>query len=519
MTDVDLGPSLSRGETLAATVILLGTVFALQYLLPPVIVVLGGIIVGFSVAVYGVSFAIWRYARYVPDWLLALPIWVMLFVPGVMAVLFIVAFDVSFTLVNGIIFTSLLILIFVYWLVVPAALYQHFTERSRTVSIEEWPSITVLIPAHNETGYVGRCIRSFLRAEYPADKLEVIVVDDGSTDGTYDEAVRNATDAVTVLRKENGGKFSALNCGLQRASTELIVGVDADSMIEPKALKELVRTFEAKPDAWAIAGNVKVSNRGDSITNVQTLEYMVSINMFRRALDLVGLVKVVPGCLGLFRRDRVEAVGGFSGETVTEDFDLTLELLKEGGRVHYSSRAVVRTEAPDTWVDLYNQRLRWLRGSVQTVLKHRQIFLDATFGLLHRILVPYLFLSIAVIPFLGIAVLGTIVWTVLFGPFLELVGVFALFAFLEILFATLAILIESDVEDEDLSLVRYAPMMVVGYKQLHDLILVKSLFDVFTESEVSWTHAKRVRQREDGRSDETEPVDGNLEQYRNKRPR
>lgn len=519
MDAFDTESSLSPGEYLAAVLILLGTAFTLLYLLPTPIVILGGIIVGLSVGVYGASFAIFRYARYLPDWILAIPIWLMLLVPALIATLFVVTYDVHFTFLNAVIFCSLLILLFVYWLVVPSALFQHLREKNRSVSVERWPSITVLVPAYNEEGYVGRCIDSFLDAAYPAEKLDVVVIDDGSTDGTFEEAKRHAEDNVTVLRKANGGKHSALNYGLHHTTSELVVGVDADSMIERTALKELVRTYKSKPDSWAVAGNVKVANRGEFLPNVQALEYIVSINMFRRALDQVGLVKVVPGCLGLFRRDRVEEVGGFSGDTVTEDFDLTIELLKRGGRVHYSSRALVRTEVPDTWVDLYNQRLRWLRGSIQTVFKHRRIFFDAQFGLLHRILVPYIFLSIAVVPVLGIVVLGTVVWMALFGPLIELIGIFLLFALLEILFSTLAILIENDVENEELALVRYAPLTVIGYKQLHDMILVKSFVDVFTKSELSWTHAKRARQRGDETTEESDSADLDIEHHRNKRSR
>jgi cellulose synthase/poly-beta-1,6-N-acetylglucosamine synthase-like glycosyltransferase len=286
-----------------------------------------------------------------------------------------------------------------------------------------------------------------------------------------------------------------MNHGLEHVSTDLVIGVDADSRVEPDAVTELVRTYESKPGTCAVAGNVKVANRTSFLTKIQALEYIVSINMFRRAFDQIGLVKVVPGCLGLFDRARVEAAGGFSGDTVTEDFDLTIELLKNGGQIHYSSRAIVRTEVPDTWRGLYSQRLRWFRGTIQTALKHRGIFVNPRFGLLHGVLAPFLFFSIGVISILGMVVLGTILYMAVFGSLVQLVGVFVIFVLLESLFSTVAIRIENTVEDESLWLVLYSPLLVVGYKQLQDLIMIRSLLDVVAGRELGWTHADRVRQR------------------------
>lgn len=483
------------GEVLTAVVVLAATVLALFYLLPPPVVALGAAVVGLAIGVFGFAFAVFRYGRYVPDRLQAVPVWVILLVPLLLTVGFLVRFDIRFSPLNGVLFAALLLLITVYWLVIPLSLYQHYAERHREASVEEWPTITALVPAYNERGYVGRCIDSFLEADYPAGKLDVVVVDDGSTDGTFAEAKRRAGETVTVLRKDNGGKHSALNYALEGATSELVVTVDADSRIDEDALKQLVRSYRARPNTSAVAGNVKVANRDSRLTRVQALEYIVSINMYRRALDHLGLVKVVPGCLGLFDRSVIEDVGGYSGDTVTEDFDLTMALHKAGGRVHYSGTALVRTEAPETLTDFYRQRVRWLRGSVQTVRKHRDVLVSPEFGVLHGVLAPLFVLSIAVVPAFGVVILGAIAWMALFGSVLELLGLFALFASLQTLFATLAILIEKDVETESLWLALYAPLTVVGYKQHHDVLMLKSLADVLLGGEMPWTRAGRARQR------------------------
>jgi biofilm PGA synthesis N-glycosyltransferase PgaC len=489
--------SLSLSDYVASIVILAGAVLTLLYLLPTAIVALGAVIVGISAAVYGFVFAVFRYRHVLPGWLSLIPIWLLLFIPVIISLSFVFYFRVQFSLVNGLIFVALLLLISVYWTVTPAALNHYFRERGAEVSVDEWPSISVLIPAHNESEYVGPCIESFLNTNYPEDKLDIIVIDDGSTDETFAQASEYSGERVTVLQQENAGKHAAMNHGLDHVSTDLVIGVDADSRVEPDAVTELVQTYESKPGTCAVAGNVKVENRKSLLTKTQALEYIVSINMFRRAFDQIGLVKVVPGCLGLFDREQVEAVGGFSGDTVTEDFDLTIELLKDGGEIHYSSKAIVRTEVPDTWRGLYSQRLRWFRGTIQTAVKHRSIFFNPRFGLVHGVLAPFLLLSIGLIPFLGMVVLGTILYMAVFGSLAQLLGVFVIFVLLESLFSTVAIRIENTVEDESLWLVLYAPLLVVGYKQFQDMIMIRSLFDVLAGRELGWTNAERVRQRDE----------------------
>lgn len=493
--------TLSLREAILTVAILSGTVVALVYLLPMVIVGLGVTIVSLATGTYTLAFLIARYHHYVPTWLQRVPIWLMLLVPVGIALLFIQRYNIVFSPVNGIIFVSLMLLICIYWLVIPTALFQDFKTRSEGNTLGDWPAVTVLIPAYNEAGYIGPCIDSVLASDYPDGKLRVVVIDDGSSDDTLTEARGRAGDRVTVLRKSNGGKHSALNYGLRHTESALVMGIDGDSIVAPDAVKNLIETYESRPEACAIAGNIRVRNRDNTITRIQALEYIVSINMFRRALDVVGLVKVVPGCLGLFERSMIEQLGGFSGDTVTEDFDMTMELLKSGRGVHYSSEAVSYTEAPTSVRDLYRQRLRWFRGTVQTLSKHREIFFSTRYDLLHRILVPYLLISTIGVPVLSIAVLSSIVWAALFGSAVTLIGVFALFTLLQMLFAMLAVLLETDATREDLYLVRYAPLTVLGYKQLHDAIMLKSIADVLLRADFSWTHVRRARQENEERAD------------------
>lgn len=484
--------SISWWEFLAVGGILTGLCVGLALLLPFELFVIVVAITSMILVFYLSSILIIHYSEVLPGWMESVPIWTTLLLP--LTIIFILQkqLEIKIPIDTFVLLLALILIFFYYWLIVPLALYQRLREQSQDVVVETWPELSVLIPAYNEAGYIGDTIESFLTADYPLAKLDIVVIDDGSTDSTYQEAQAYASDGVTVLTKENGGKHSALNYGLNRTDSPLVLTVDADSVITPDAIKEIVRSLEASPDAAAVAGNVKISNRGKPIADLQALEYILGINTFRRVFDLLGVVTVVPGCLGLFKREAIETIGQYSSDTLTEDFDLTIELLKRGFKI-YHSNAVVYTEAPDTWENLYQQRIRWFRGNLQTVVKHGRIFTKPKFGILHRVGAPYLLFSMSVIPVLGIAVFGLVIWFVIQGSIMEFLGVTALFMILQFLLSLLAI----HIEDDDLWLARYAPLSILGYKQFLDVVLIKSIIDVLRYDDISWTSAERIRQREE----------------------
>jgi peptidoglycan/xylan/chitin deacetylase (PgdA/CDA1 family) len=209
------------------------------------------------------------------------------------------------------------------------------------------PLQTVLIPAHNEAKVIVGSVGHILASDYP--NLEVIVIDDGSTDGTGELVSEHYRDdpRVKLLTIPNRGKATALNSGLKQARGSVVVALDADTHFEGDAISKLVRWFE-DPAVAAVAGNAKVGNRVNVITRWQALEYVTSQNLERRALAALGCITVVPGAIGAWRREAVEQLGGFSVDTLAEDQDLTIALLRAGYKVLYDSSAVGWTEAPDT---------------------------------------------------------------------------------------------------------------------------------------------------------------------------
>ncbi len=240
----------------------------------------------------------------------------------------------------------------------------------------EMPPISIIVPAYNEGKVMEKALTSLMELDYP--EFEVVVVDDGSTDDTLQRAVewegRRGPAEFRVVTKRNGGKATALNAGIAVSKHPFILCMDADSHLTPKTLLRAIEHF-GDPSVGAVAGNVKVENRGSLITKLQALEYIEGLNLPRRAQGFVAAVNIVPGPVGMFRREALEEIGGYDTDTFAEDADLTLKMLAAGWRVLYEDAAIAWSEAPETWMDLTQQRYRWTRGILQALRKRKGLFL------------------------------------------------------------------------------------------------------------------------------------------------
>ncbi len=254
----------------------------------------------------------------------------------------------------------------------------------------------VIMPAHNEEKVICASVSALLASK--VDNFQILVVDDGSRDRTA-EVVRAAfagNPRVEVLSKPNGGKWSALNMGLEHTDAEIVVTLDADTIFEPDALAMLLRHF-ADPKVAAVAGCTSVGNRVNVLTRFQALEYVTNQNLDRRALEIVNGITVVPGAIGAWRRSAVLSIGGFVPDTLAEDADATTSLAVAGWRIVYEPRALARTEAPETLKGFMGQRMRWMFGTLQMAYKHRRAMLRGrplgigAFGLPNIVLFQFLF--------------------------------------------------------------------------------------------------------------------------------
>jgi peptidoglycan-N-acetylglucosamine deacetylase len=266
------------------------------------------------------------------------------------------------------------------------ATYQRY--HARKPEPHYTPAVTIIVPAYNEERVIAATLRSLVSQVYEGP-LDIVVVDDGSPDDTYGAVLREFGDdpRVTVFRKENGGKAGALNYGIARASGEIIVCLDADTQFTPTTVARLVAPL-SDIRVGAVAGNAKVGNRHNLVTRWQALEYVTSQNLERRAFAVLNAITIVPGAVGAWRKSYVQAVGGFSGDTLAEDQDLTWSLGEEGLRVRYADDAIAYTEAPDTLRTLIRQRFRWSFGTLQSVWKHKRITFRPRYGSLGMIAMP-----------------------------------------------------------------------------------------------------------------------------------
>ena len=259
------------------------------------------------------------------------------------------------------------------------------------------PTVTVLIPAHNEESVIVQTVTSVLASDLK--DLRIIVVNDGSADRTGELLDENFSrqPRVRIIHQVNRGKAAALNLAMSLADTDIVVTIDADTEIEPDAVSKLVRHF-SDPKVGAVAGNVKVGNRSRWLTRWQALEYITSQNMEKRAFDLLNCITVVPGALGAWRKKAIEAAGGITADTVAEDADLTIAIRRLGWRISYDEEAIAWTEAPETAGQLIRQRFRWTFGTLQSFWKHGDTLLRPKYGTLGWIALPNIFVFQLILP-------------------------------------------------------------------------------------------------------------------------
>jgi cellulose synthase/poly-beta-1,6-N-acetylglucosamine synthase-like glycosyltransferase/spore germination protein YaaH/peptidoglycan/xylan/chitin deacetylase (PgdA/CDA1 family) len=361
------------------------------------------------------------------------------------------------------------------------------------------PGVTVLIPAHNEEAVIVQTVQSVLLSDL--DDIHVIVVDDGSTDRTLELLQGNfgRNDAVQIIHQVNQGKAAALNNALSRAQMEIVVTIDADTEIEPDAIRKLLRHF-SDPQVGAVAGNVKVGNRSRWLTRWQALEYITSQNMEKRAFDLLNCITVVPGALGAWRKQAIEAAGGITADTVAEDADLTIAIRRLGWRVTYDEESIAWTEAPETPGQLIRQRFRWTFGTLQAFWKHNDTLFRPKYGTLGWVALPNIFIFQIVLPLvspiLDLLFLGSLVLWGLAGlhitqiPHLwttadvqRSVLFFLGFLIIDVMTCVVAFALE---RHEDWTLLIPVLLQRFYYRQLMYIVLFRSVKEAVSGRPVGW---------------------------------
>ncbi|OIQ28037.1 MAG: glycosyl transferase [Alphaproteobacteria bacterium MedPE-SWcel] len=269
------------------------------------------------------------------------------------------------------------------------------------------PRVAVIIPAHNEEEVIHACIESVRASDYK--NIEIIVVDDGSTDNTLNEVFKfSHKQDVRLISQPNQGKWSALNRALLGVNADIVVCIDADTQIKTNAITQLVKHFN-DPKVGGVAGKIIAGNKVNLLTRMQAFEYATSQNVERMAFDLVNGILVVPGALGAWRVSALRKAGLYSDATLTEDADLTIQVNRAGYRIVYEPRARAYTEVPEQVGQLLKQRLRWSFGMFQSAWKHKgSIFQGRMIGLFSipdMFIFGYLFPLLAPIADLFVAIM------------------------------------------------------------------------------------------------------------------
>lgn len=372
------------------------------------------------------------------------------------------------------------------------------------------PSVAMIVPCYNEGATVRGTARSLLALSYPPDKLQVVLVNDGSTDNTreiMDEFSNHPQ--VTVIHQQNGGKHAALNAGIAAAQNAELVGcLDADSFVEPSALKEMVACFDAT-DVGAATAAMSVHTPKNFLEHMQNAEYILGIAL-RHILASVNGLHVTPGPFSLYRRSVIQELGGFRNGHNTEDMEMALRIQRAGYRIESAHTARVFTTVPRSVPALVKQRVRWTSGFLRNVIyDYRDLVGNPRYGTLGMLVLPLGFFAIAggVVLFLlaiyqlitslirGIATVSGVpleytlqnIFSVS-APELFYVPItlFLLLAITAAIGSVLFIIVGRQISQTPAKL--FAG--IVGYVLVYGLIapfwLVRSLFDVITNTRRSW---------------------------------
>jgi cellulose synthase/poly-beta-1,6-N-acetylglucosamine synthase-like glycosyltransferase len=251
---------------------------------------------------------------------------------------------------------------------------------TKQVVLKEHPRVAVIVPCWNEEKTVHGTIESLLALNYPKEKLEIVIVDDGSTDSTWQEILMYENHPqIKIFHKENGGKHTAVNFGIEHTDTPFIACLDADSFVDKEALALIMATFQQKPDVMAVAPSIIIFRPKTLIQRIQKVEYNMGIYI-KKMLAFLNAIHVTPGPFSVFRREVFVRMGGFRKAHNTEDMEIAYRMQQNHMKIDHCHTAFVYTVAPDTFMKLYRQRLRWIYGFIQNTLDYRHLIFKRTHG-------------------------------------------------------------------------------------------------------------------------------------------
>ncbi len=348
--------------------------------------------------------------------------------------------------------------------------------------------VTVVVPAYNEARTIRASVETLLESAW--HDLEVVVVDDGSRDGTADR-VQGLADAgrIRLVRQANAGKARALNAGIAAATGEVVVYTDADSLFLRDTLAQLVRWF-ADPSIDAVCGNDAPLRAATALQKLLVITTHIGTGYVRRALSVIGCLPIISGNLGAIRRRVLDEVGGFE-PIWGEDLELTWRLQLAGKRIVFDPEPMVLADCPATFDGLWRQRVRWVRSYLKIARRYRGRFL-ARDAWPFSLYLPVNFANMALVPLLQTGLLLALPlalsrgWIALRGPW-ELAAWLGLFFFFAV--AVYGILLDREWRD-----LAYLPfgLLILPVSYFLNAVVLYSWWKEMNRAEEKWEKLGRL---------------------------
>lgn len=387
--------------------------------------------------------------------------------------------------------------------------YMRLKKTGGRVPLKEYPMVSILVPAHNESIVISRTVRALLRFDYPKEKYEIIVINDNSTDDTEEklQAIqREFPDRrLMVVSTDNvvggTGKSNALNIGFSLSKGSVIAIYDADNTPEPQALTILVENLMADPKRGAVIGKFRTRNRNATIltrfVNIETLAYQC---MNQAGRYFYFKLCTIPGTNYVIRRSIIEEIGGWDPKALSEDTEISFRLYRMGYYIQHMPLAVTWEQEPHLLPVWFRQRTRWAKGNLYVLVKNFKYAFDPHAGKMRLDVIYYLIVYILMLSALVISdavfFTGILGFThVTLGGFSTLLWVMAILVFVVNIMLTLV----TEKNEFTLESAALALLMLFTYSKLWVFVVVKALWmsvsDAVVGKQVVWDKTVRYEEK------------------------
>lgn len=272
--------------------------------------------------------------------------------------------------------------------------------RTGVTELKSFPGVTIIVPAWNEEQTLKGTVESLLAIDYPKELLKIFLVDDGSTDGTWE--IMNSYSAhpqITSIRKENGGKHTAVNLALEQAKTPFVGCLDSDSFVDSQALRRIMTYFENNSETMAVCPSIIVHKPKGLMQIIQRVEYDWAV-FRKKILGILNANYVTPGPFSIYKKEVFEKIGYFRAAHNTEDMEIAFRMQSNHMKIDQCEDAFVYTTVPNTIKKLYKQRLRWIYGFIMNAWDYRHVMFKKKYGAFSMFSVPAGVISIVTAPYL-----------------------------------------------------------------------------------------------------------------------